>query len=153
MTPNAPIPDQPLRPRRRFSLWTILAPAALILLVVLVFNAVGKSCAFKDCDAKKSSAASKKESGAAKKSTAAKQQKQRRGYKVRSGDSLQTIAARFELSEADLKACNPKIFDFRTIQVGQYMLVDRKRCSGAAEREAKKGGGPGADPTATDPEA
>jgi LysM repeat protein len=139
MTPDAPTPDDPLRPRRRFSFWTLLAPAALIVVVIMTFSAVGKSCAFKDCD----EPAAETKAEPAKKATAkkgGKKAKPRKRYRIQSGDTLQEIAMRFDLSEEDLKACNSGVFDFRNLQVGRFLHVDKKRCDGAAQRQAEAGG-------------
>ena len=46
----------PPRRRRRFSIWTVLAPVAVLVLWVSFFSALGGSCIFKECaDAKESS--------------------------------------------------------------------------------------------------
>jgi hypothetical protein len=84
----------------------LLAPAAAILLWVSFFSALGKSCVFKEC-------VEPKDTGTA---TAAEANGDERNdldqgarYKVKLNDSLGAIAARYELTEEELKACNPLV--------------------------------------------
>ncbi|MCW2925028.1 MAG: LysM domain [Thermoleophilia bacterium] len=113
------------RRRRRFSVWTILAPAAVIVLFVAFFSALGQSCIFKECAKSKSSDSSTADS-------ADKRNSVPRGgrSKVKAGDSLGSIAARYELTEEELKACNPKV-DPQSLQPGQYLRVAAIDCEDA----------------------
>jgi LysM repeat protein len=118
MSTPVPLPDQP-RPRRSFSLWTLLAPVALVIVVVLLFNALGQSCVVNDKGCDKSTA--KKKAPAAKASKSAK--KLPRRYRVKKGENFGAIADRFGLSEAQLKKCNPKVTDPTNLGVGTVLAV------------------------------
>lgn len=138
MSPPVPLPDEP-RPRRKFSAWTVLAPATLLVVVVAMFNALGESCIFdrSECEKKASASAASKDSDSGSKTTTggdngeqAKPERVRRRYQVRSGDTTQSIAARFELTEEELKACNPHVDDFTVLQVDTWLSVEPKKCTG-----------------------
>lgn len=119
----------PTRRRRRFSAWTILAPAAAIILWVSFFSALGKSCVFKECaDAKDNG------SETAEGDTRNKLPRGARA-KVKSGDSLGALAKRFDLTEDELKACNPLV-DPQSLQPGQYLIVSAVDCEDADKAEA-----------------
>jgi LysM repeat protein len=123
--------SQPPRPRRRFSPWTIIAPAAAIILWISFFSALGKSCVFKECaDAKDKGSETATDEGD-------KRNKLPRGAKakVKEGDSLGGIAARFDLTEEELKACNPLV-DPQALQPGQYLVVSAVDCEDADKAEA-----------------
>jgi hypothetical protein len=144
--PSSPLPDYdppPQRRRRRLSVWTVLAPAALVAVVVLLFSALGSSCAFKDCGADKAAVAGDtpaEEALAAKRKAKpqlyAKDGKLKPRWKVREGQSAQAIADDFELTMTELRACNPQILDFRQIRPGQFVQVDHKHCKGAEPADA-----------------
>ncbi|MCW2927707.1 MAG: LysM domain [Thermoleophilia bacterium] len=130
----------PTRRRRRFTAWTILAPAAAIILWVSFFSALGKSCVFKECADAKDNGSETAEGGDAR-------NKLPRGAraKVKSGDSLGALAKRFELTEDELKACNPLV-DPQSLQPGQYLIVSAVDCEDADKAEA----GANPDPLAGD---
>jgi LysM repeat protein len=146
---EAPQPDdraQSFRPpaarRRRFSPWTIIAPVAAIVLWVSFFSALGKSCVFKDC-----ANAKDKGSQTAAEASGIKQNDLPRGAKVkiRTGDNLGAIARKYQLTEDELKACNPLV-DAQALQPGTFLLVSSIDCKGAD----KAGVGANPDPLAGD---
>ena len=114
----------PARPRRpRYTVWSLLAPVGAIVLFILMFSAVGDSCIAKhDCDSSKSSTAD-----AANK--LANDLKSKAKAKVKPGDSIGAIAARFNLTQADLIACNPTI-DPQSLQPGVRLNVAAVDCEG-----------------------
>lgn len=119
--PN-PYTDQP-RARRRYSFWTLLAPAALVVFVMLIFNALGSSCAIKDC--KDTTAKSK---GADTTKPPKKPVKSRRFYHVTDKDSsMGVIADKVGLSVEELQACNPNV-DPNALRPKQVLHVEPKRC-------------------------
>ena len=126
--------------RRRYTVWTLLAPAAVVVLWIAFFSALGQSCVFKECVDKKGAAAKTAAGGD-------KQNEVPRGgkAKVKAGDSIGSIAARFDLSEDELKACNPLV-DPQSLQPGQFLLVSAIDCEGADQ--AANGANP--DPLAGD---
>jgi LysM repeat protein len=121
---------QPQRPRRRFSPWTIIAPAAAIILWVSFFSALGKSCVFKEC-------AGAKDNGSETADAGDKKNELPRGAKkkVVEGDTLGSIAAQFDLTEDELKACNPLV-DPQSLQPGDRLLVSAVDCEDADKAEA-----------------
>jgi LysM repeat protein len=131
---EAPRPDEQSRSyqpatarRRRYSVWTILAPACAIILWVSFFTALGKSCVFKDCaDAKDTS------SQTAAEANGDKQNDQPRGATrmVREGDTLGKFAKLYDLTEEELKACNPLI-DPQALQPGTRIKVSAIDCEDA----------------------
>jgi LysM repeat protein len=131
---------QPPRRRRRFSVWTLLAPAAAIILWVSFFTALGSSCIFKDCTDKAGSSESGDESGDARNDLA-------RGTKskVKDGDTLGDIAKKFDLTEDELKACNPLV-DPQALRPGAFLTVSAIDCEEADKAEA----GANPDPLAGD---
>lgn len=118
-------PDEPTRPRRRYSPWTLLAPLALLAVVVMIFTTLGRSCAFKDCG--ESTAGETKQTQT---KTATVKRKRNAHYVVKEGDTAQTIAERFDLTEAEFRACNRQIPDLYNLQIGQFVNVGSK-CRGA----------------------
>lgn len=132
--------SQGARPRRRFSPWTIIAPAAAIVLWISFFSALGKSCVFKDC-------ADARDNGAQTVDEGDERNEQPRGAraKVKEGDNLGVIAARFDLTEEELKACNPLV-DPQALQPGQYLFVSAIDC----EEADKAATGANPDPLAGD---
>lgn len=153
MKPPPPSPDQRSRPRRRLSVWSLLAPAALVAVVMLTFSALGDSCVFKDCGAKEATASDTP----AEEALAAKREERPELYtkdgrlkprwKVREGQSAQNIADDFELTIEELKACNPQILDIRQLQAGEFVQVNHKYCKGAQPADA----GAVVDPSAGTP--
>jgi hypothetical protein len=127
------------RRRRRFSAWTILAPAAAIILWVSFFSALGKSCLFKDC--------ADPEPVAAQTADGDQRNDLARGTKakIKEGDTLGAIAERFLLTEDELKACNPLV-DPQTLKPGQYLTVSAIDCEEADKAET----GANPDPLAGD---
>lgn len=112
--------------RRRYSLWTLLAPAGAIVLYVGFFSALGGSCLVKDCkDDDGSASASTSESA-----DEVNDEPRNARVKVKTGNTLGQIAAKYDLTEDELKACNPKV-DAVTLQPGTYLLVSGKRCEDA----------------------
>jgi LysM repeat protein len=128
------------RRRRRYSVWTLLAPAAVVILWISFFSALGKSCVFKEC-------ADAKDTGAQTTSEGDDRNDVPRGgkAKVKSGDSLGSIATRFKLTEEELKACNPLV-DPQALQPDTFLLVSAVDCEDADKAET----GANPDPLAGD---
>lgn len=132
--------NDPLRPRRRFSAWTLLAPVALLVFVFAAFNAIGESCVVKHCakPASKSSAkddvlkSDKPPTGGKKPSclNTPKLCPRNAKYTVKEGDNASVIADRFQLSQDDLSACNPNA-DIVSLPVGTKLFISPARCKGA----------------------
>lgn len=122
--------------RRRYSLWTLLAPAALVVVIIMSFNAIGRSGVL-DSDGGKST----KDSGAktdAKTTANAKIPTNSKGrpkarHQVAEGETLQSIADLYQISVDQLIGCNPQLSDPQNLQIGQYLHVDQKRCKDAAD--------------------
>lgn len=130
----------PVRRRRRFSVWTVLAPVAVIVLWVAFFTSLGNSCVLKECKDDGDSTAEAEEASD-------KQNDVTRGgrAKVLQGDSMGSIAAKYDLTEEELKACNPKV-DPQALQPGQRLLVSAIDCEDADRAEV----GANPDPLADD---
>jgi hypothetical protein len=112
--------DAPRR-RRRYSIWTVLAPIGLIVFVIFSVSALSNSCVgHGNCTKKKTDTASAKPANAFKSGTKAKVQK---------GQSMGSIAAKYNLTVADLQACNPTI-DSQALQPGQRLNVSAIDCEG-----------------------
>ncbi|MBC7460584.1 MAG: LysM peptidoglycan-binding domain-containing protein [Thermoleophilia bacterium] len=126
------------RRRRRFSIWTVLAPAGAIVLFVLLISSVQNSCIARGTCTK-----SKDSNGASGKP--ANDVKAGAKAKVVQGQSMGSIAAKYNLSVAELQACNPLI-DAQTLQPGQRLNVSAIDCEG--QDLAKAGANP--DPLADD---
>lgn len=151
----------PNGPRRRtYSIWTLLAPAAVVVLWIAFFMALGDSCVFKDCG---------KDTGEAKAADANVDPEndlpQNARAKVKNGDTLGKIADKYKLSEDELKACNPDV-DPQALQPGAYLFVAGSRCEGAdlakaganpdplaGDTAAGATGGAAKDPSTVDPTA
>jgi len=125
------------RRRRRLSIWTVLAPVAVIVLFVAVFSALGDSCVMKDCASQNKD----KDSGEVvdKKNT----QPLNARVKVQLNDTLGLIAAKYDLTQEELMACNPDA-DPQTLQPGKLLFVSGDKCEDADL--AEKGANP--DPLA-----
>jgi len=125
--------------RRRFSIWTVLAPAAAIVLWISFFSALGQSCVFKEC-------ADTKDTGSETDKGDASNDIPRGGKaKVKNGDTLGKIAARFDLTEEELKACNPLV-DPQALQPDTFLIVSAIDCEDADKAET----GANPDPLAGD---
>lgn len=129
------------RRRRRFSAWTVIAPAAAIILWVSFFSALGKSCIFKECAGEKDKGSETASDGSDKRNKLPRDAR----AKVKSGDTLGTLAARFDLTEEELKACNPLV-DPQSLQPGQFLVVSAINCEDADKAAA----GANPDPLAGD---
>jgi LysM repeat protein len=114
-------PRSPRPPRRRVSIWTIIAPAGALALFIIFFIALSNSCLSSGCH--KSSDDSKDSNAPANDLPAGAL------AKVRPGDSMGSIADRYNLKLDDLKACNPTI-DPVAIQPGQRLKVSAATCEG-----------------------
>lgn len=110
--------------RRRYSVWTLLAPVAVVVLWVSLFVSLGDASIFGSDDSSKESAAKTTKTGPA------NDLKKGARMKVHKGDTLQAIASRVHLTEDELKACNPAI-DPQTLQPGQFIAVAAVDCEGA----------------------
>ena len=128
------------RRRRRFSVWTLLAPAAVIILWISFFSALGKSCVFKEC-------ADAKDNGSETADEGDKKNDLPRGAntRVRPGDTMGVIADRFFLSEDELKACNQDV-DPQSLQPGDLLVVSAVDCEDADKADV----GANPDPLAGD---
>lgn len=105
------------------------------------FSALGKSCILRECAGA---------SGAEAEQAGASQDERNdlpRGAraKVKPGDSMGSIAERWDLTEEELKACNPKV-DPQTLQPGRYLFVSAIDCEEADKAET----GANPDPLAGD---
>ena len=130
----------PPKRRRRYTVWTLLAPAAVVILWISFFSALGKSCVFKECtDGQANGAETTSEDDA--------QNDVPRGgnTRVKSGDTLGSIADKFLLTEDELKACNPTV-DPQTLQPGDLLIVSAVDCEDADKAET----GANPDPLAGD---
>ena len=113
------------RRRRRWSVWTLLAPAALVIFSFLIFQAVFDSDLFSGSDGGDDGATEETiDEGLTESQLAAVR------TKVKPGETLSEIAAAFGYTIDELTACNPQL-DPQTIQAGDYVLVKRDVCSGA----------------------
>ncbi|MCZ4496726.1 MAG: LysM domain [Thermoleophilia bacterium] len=109
------------RPRRSFSPWSILAPIGALVLFIAFFQALGDSCLVKEC----------KDNGTSTTEAAGPANKQPAGAKamVKPGDTLGSIALKYNLKEAELIACNPDV-DAQSLQPGDRLLVAAVDCEG-----------------------
>lgn len=140
--------NDPLRPKRKYSIWSVLAPIALLVLVFATFNALGESCVIKKCPAKDAVTSAKKaETKKAKSGQVTKDGKPVRTYRVRKGDSLSLISEKFDVGENELRACNPKL-DIETLQPGVVLQVNEKTCSAMLTKINKAPAGANPDPLA-----
>lgn len=144
----------PPRRRRPYSVWTLLAPAAAVILWISFFSALGKSCVFKEC-------ADAKDTGAQTVNEGDERNDVPKGgkAKIKNGDTFGSIATRFDLTEEELKACNPLV-DPQALQPNQFLLVSSVDCEEADKAETGANPDPlagdttaGADQPAPDPAA
>ena len=116
------------RPRRRheirWSVWTFVAPVALVVAAILVVSVVrgaiedaGEPASSTGTTAAASTGKTAADAGA---STAAAVKK--RVYTVREGETLSDIAARFDTTVAAIQELNPEL-DPDAIQPGQRIRV------------------------------
>jgi LysM repeat protein len=129
------IPPKKPGQRRRYSLWTLLAPAALVVVNVMSFNAVGRSGVL-DSDSEKSSKTDSTTTSSA--ATTKKVPTNSKGrpkvrHQVAEGETAQSIAEMYLLTVDQLIGCNPQLSDPQNLQIGQYLHVDPKRCKDAAD--------------------
>lgn len=130
----------PVRKRRRYTVWTLLAPAAVVALWIAFAMSFGSSCVFDG------SCSSGSDDADAAEEADARNDVQRGGKtKVKAGDSLGSIAARFELTEEELKACNPRV-DPQSLQPDTYLVVSAINCEEADKADV----GANPDPLAGD---
>lgn len=127
--------------KRRWTVWTLLAPAAAVILWISFFSALGQSCIFKECADKEASANEQSADEGDKRNDLARGVK----AKVKDGDTIGAIAERYLLTEEELKACNPKV-DPQALQAGQYLTVSAVDCEDADQAET----GANPDPLAGD---
>lgn len=120
-----PIPPPRNAPRRplKLSVWSLLAPVALVIVVIFVFNAIGKSCAVRDCPSNAKSTTT----------TATAKIPTNKRHRVKPNETAGNIAKLYGLTVDDLAACNPKVADLYTLQVGQVLTVNPKRCAGLGD--------------------
>jgi len=118
----------------------VLAPAALVVTVVLLGSALGGAC-LTGCDEDKAAATTAQDKTTAELREKGKRKEKpylfagdgslKKRWKVREGQSAQEIADDFELTLEELKACNPDVLDIRQLSAGQFLQVDQKYCDGA----------------------
>lgn len=124
-------PNSPRR-RRRYSIWTLLAPAALVIVVVVSFNAIGRSGVLDDD--KPTTTKSTTKASTEKKIPTNSRGRPKARHKVAEGETLQSIADLYGLSVDQLTACNANnLPDPQNLQIGQFLHVDQKRCKAAAD--------------------
>lgn len=116
--------EEPQPPsKHKVTIWTILVPIGAVLLLIMLGVGTAKSCLVSgDCGSSSDDAASANE--------LANDLKQGARAKVRPGDSIGTVAQRFNLTQDELKACNPLV-DPQTLQPGQFLVVSAIDCDGA----------------------
>lgn len=117
---------EPTGPRRRISFWTIVAPVGALALFVVFFVALGNSCISNGCDSN--------DDDAAEEDKPANDLKAGARAKIKPGDSVGSIAAKYNLTMDEIQACNPTV-DAQTIQPGQYLVVSAASCEGADRAE------------------
>lgn len=131
------------RVRRRFTVWTLLAPAAVLVLWVGFFTSLGNSCVFDgSCGDSKGS----KDASAAE-TDPRNDLKKGTKVKVKAGDNLGAIAEKYELTQEELQACNPTV-DPQALRPGQRLVVSAVDCEDADLRETGANPDPFADDAA-----
>ena len=131
-------PSRP--PAKNRPVWVYVAPISLVVLFLLVFYAVGSSCAVNECkDDKKSDDAE-----------AAAPDHVKRWYTVKKGDNAGAIALDHNITEELLVACNPDVIDFYNLDIGLRLRVDERdlrkargrcRCTAGADLVENSGTG------------
>ena len=127
--------------RRRFSIWTLLAPAAAVVLWISFFSALGNSCVFKECSRSEKAGGASTIAPGDESNNLARDTK----AKIKDGDTLDSIAKKWKLTPEELKACNPLV-DSQALQAGRYLIVSAVNCKGADKAEV----GTNPDPLAGD---
>lgn len=124
---TAPGPStSPTRRRFRPSVWTLLAPVALGLLVFFLVAAL-KSSPLISGDEKQTSTKTSDTTAARKPPPKLPVNAK---VKIKQDQTLGAVAAEYGLTEEELKACNPKI-DTQSLPVGTLLFVSQKRCKGS----------------------
>jgi len=130
------------RSRRRFTVWTLLAPAGVLVLWIGFFTALGNSCVL---DGK--CTPSKGEKGASSAETDPRNDRPKGSrYKVRQDENMGLIAEKYDLSQEELIACNPDV-DPQALRPGQRLLVSAIDCEEADLREVGANPDPFAEQT------
>lgn len=115
--------------RRRYSVWTLLAPAAVAVLWIVFFSSLSGSCLVKGCskakDTSSETATTKLDANIAK----------ARKVKILKGTTLGQIAQTYGLTEDELKSCNPNL-DPQALTLNAYINVAQDECKGADLAEA-----------------
>lgn len=107
----------------------MLAPLALVAVVIALFSAVGKSCALRNCESETATTSQRSASADAKStSSTGAPVRVRQRYKVQPNDTAQSIAAKFDLTEEELRDCNPQVEDFYNLQVDQFLNIAQRKC-------------------------
>lgn len=115
----------PKRGKRRFSGWTLVAPAALVLVVFAFWIAIGSSSIRGDDAPDEGSEAAQVEA-AEQEAEAERQQKfdeRKKSVRLQSGGSLEAIADDNGMTLEELLELNPQIKDPRVVQVGQIVYL------------------------------
>lgn len=121
---------------RRYSAWSLLAPLALLAVVIALVHAVSTSCLGDSCrtaDDKVAEEAPNPSAGSAKASTrpgteARKLPAGQRRYRVKRNDTAEQIAQQFGLTTPQLKACNPDtLADSYDLQAGEMLWVTKSQ--------------------------
>jgi LysM repeat protein len=123
------------RPRRSYSIWSVMAPIGALVLFIAVFQAAGNSCLLKECADNRDDAAET--------AGPANDLKSGAKAKVKAGDTLGSLAERFKLSQEELVACNPDV-DAQTLQPNTWLNVSAVDCEG----QDKAAAGANPDPLA-----
>jgi len=131
MNPPPKDPDELLRPKRKWSVWTLLAPAALVVVVIPDRRRRQPRQEKHRHDRRLEQAPARRASRAARPAqTTQKASTTTNIYRVRPGDSIGAISSRFGLSEADLKTCNPhSLIDNYSLQPGMRLHINRAFCA------------------------
>lgn len=114
---------RPPRKRRSFSIWTILAPAALLIFAILIFGAISDSCVLGNCEPTKKADGDKAKSASGQ-TIACKRPPI--AVEVQPGESAGIIAERYCLTNLQFADCNKQIPDIRTLQAGEKVFVGKK---------------------------
>lgn len=142
------VPENPRPRRRRYSLWTLLAPVALIVTVMLLANAIGRSGVFDDSK-QTSSKTTKAGAGNTKpgssttpartSTTGCTPPTGRKQVRVKASQTLSVIADANCTTVEKLLELNPAITDPQSLQLDQRIVVSRPT-AGAARQDGSAGG-------------
>jgi hypothetical protein len=108
----------PARKPKNRSILVYIAPISLVVLFLLVFYAIGSSCAVHECDDDSKSPDAE----------AAAPDHVKRWYTVKKGDSAGAIALQHGITEELLVACNPDVIDFYNLDIGMRLRIDEETC-------------------------